>query len=324
MLRYLSLGCLVLVAILAGAAEAAERLKLSAKRLHQDADKVAPTRNGKLVWRGGLVLDSSDRNFGGLSGLLVAADGERFTAVTDQGNWISAKLKYDSDGWLDGIKKGRIGALDNPKGKNLKDKFEQDAESLARLGDGSLLVGFEHAHRIWRYPPNHKGLSGKAEELETPRLVSELPANKGIEALVSLGEGGLLAITQGRDKDRDIAAFLLWDGRWVRLSYPKHGKFKPTGAALLPSGNVIVLERRYTSLADLAARLVVIDAAEIRPGAALETREIAVLDRLALIDNMEGVAARSSAEGETLIYLVSDDNFHPLQRTLLLMFALVE
>ena len=26
--------------------------------------------------------------------------------------------------------------------------------------------------------------------------------------------------------------------------------------------------------------------------------------------------------GETLIYLISDNNFHPLQRTLLLMFAL--
>ena len=41
-----------------------------------------------------------------------------------------------------------------------------------------------------------------------------------------------------------------------------------------------------------------------------------------IFDNFEGIAARSGAGGETLIYLLSDDNFNPLQRTLLLMFAL--
>jgi len=41
------------------------------------------------------------------------------------------------------------------------------------------------------------------------------------------------------------------------------------------------------------------------------------------IDNMEGIAARSGDNGETIIYLKSDDNFdHDDQRTLLLMFAL--
>jgi len=39
---------------------------------------------------------------------------------------------------------------------------------------------------------------------------------------------------------------------------------------------------------------------------------------------MEGVAARRGPDGETLVYLISDDNFHILQRTLLLMFALEE
>ncbi len=39
---------------------------------------------------------------------------------------------------------------------------------------------------------------------------------------------------------------------------------------------------------------------------------------------MEGIAARRGPGGETLIYLISDDNFHPWQRTLLLMFELAE
>ncbi|HIF08714.1 MAG TPA: hypothetical protein EYQ81_01940 [Sneathiellales bacterium] len=48
------------------------------------------------------------------------------------------------------------------------------------------------------------------------------------------------------------------------------------------------------------------------------------------VDNMEGLAVRSGPNGETLIYVMSDDNFRtslgslflPGQRTLLMMFEL--
>jgi hypothetical protein len=38
---------------------------------------------------------------------------------------------------------------------------------------------------------------------------------------------------------------------------------------------------------------------------------------------MEGIAVHRNARGETIISLMSDDNFLPFQRTLLLQFALV-
>jgi hypothetical protein len=41
-----------------------------------------------------------------------------------------------------------------------------------------------------------------------------------------------------------------------------------------------------------------------------------------LVDNFEGIAARRGPKGETLIYLISDNNFRSGQRTLLMMFAL--
>ena len=41
------------------------------------------------------------------------------------------------------------------------------------------------------------------------------------------------------------------------------------------------------------------------------------------IDNMEGIAVHRNAAGETIITLVSDDNFSAIQRNLLLQFALV-
>ena len=42
------------------------------------------------------------------------------------------------------------------------------------------------------------------------------------------------------------------------------------------------------------------------------------------IDNMEGLSVHRGAGGETVLTLVSDDNFSLLQRTLLLQFTLAE
>jgi hypothetical protein len=41
------------------------------------------------------------------------------------------------------------------------------------------------------------------------------------------------------------------------------------------------------------------------------------------IDNMEGIAVHRDAHGETIISLVSDDNFSVIERNLLLQFAIV-
>jgi hypothetical protein len=46
------------------------------------------------------------------------------------------------------------------------------------------------------------------------------------------------------------------------------------------------------------------------------------LERPLLNDNFEGVAVRPGPNGETLIYIVSDDNFLPFQRAYLVMFSL--
>jgi hypothetical protein len=42
-----------------------------------------------------------------------------------------------------------------------------------------------------------------------------------------------------------------------------------------------------------------------------------------IIDNMEGLSVRTGEDGETLVYVVSDNNFNgPIQQTLLMMFEL--
>jgi hypothetical protein len=56
-------------------------------------------------------------------------------------------------------------------------------------------------------------------------------------------------------------------------------------------------------------------------GARLEGETLLRLAQPGLADNFEGVAVRAR-EGRVAIYLVSDDNYFALQRTLLLKFDL--
>jgi hypothetical protein len=47
-----------------------------------------------------------------------------------------------------------------------------------------------------------------------------------------------------------------------------------------------------------------------------------VIERPLTIDNFEGLAVVRDPSGGVLVYLLSDDNYSPLQRTLLLRFRL--
>jgi hypothetical protein len=63
--------------------------------------------------------------------------------------------------------------------------------------------------------------------------------------------------------------------------------------------------------------------AEIRRGARLTGRILFQGNSSYEIDNMEGMAVHRGAGGETVVTLISDDNFSRLlQRTVLLQFAL--
>src|SRR5262245_60170266 len=61
------------------------------------------THFGKLTWRGGLVLKSAAKNFGGWSGLIVDATGKGYFAISDAGSWMSGTLDYDEAGKLTGL-----------------------------------------------------------------------------------------------------------------------------------------------------------------------------------------------------------------------------
>ena len=306
-----------------GGAARGEAIKLdyTTIALHPEDDSVQ--RVGKLRWRGGLRISSSDARFGGLSSILVSRDGARMITLTDKGYWLTARLGYNRDGNLSAIGGAEIGPLIGPDGRPVADTRLGDAESLARLGD-ALVVGFEgRPHRLWLYRPGGHPFAQSPLQLTTPRALRRAPVNGGIEALTGLPGGGLFMVAERLPRaPEDFYAWLLDGRKWRRRSYARHGLFHPVGAAALPSGDVLVLERRFTWTAGVASRIVRLGAAALRSGATLKGIELAVLDRPLVFENFEGIATRTGRTGTTLIYLVSDDNFNPLQNTLLVMFAL--
>ena len=150
-----------------------------------------------------------------------------------------------------------------------------------------------------------------------------LPRNDGVEALVALRDGRILAFSEEDSGDRHSA--FLWNGSaWDSLSYRGRRPYQPTGATLLPGGDILLVERRFSLAGGFATRLTRIAQKSVAPGAVLESLELARLAPPLTSDNLEGIAARRGPQGETLILLLSDDNFSPLQRTLLLQFELLE
>lgn len=288
-----------------------------------DTNDPARSRIGALDWRGGLEIIHLEPRFGGLSGLHVSPDGRRMTAVTDRGAWVTAGLTYRQD-MLTGVTEIKVGNLKGRRSDRLPGSW-RDAESLSPDGSSGFLVTFERRHRIWRYSRHSGGgaLTGRPSPVDGPAGIGSQPHNGGLEALTRLCDGRLLALSEElRAGPGSYRGWLRTAGGWSTLSYASKDRFRPTGATTLPNCDVVVVERHFSFLTGVRVRLVRIAAGAIKPGATLAGEELAELASPLNVDNMEGVAARRGKNGETLLYVVSDDNFSGLQRTLLLLFAL--
>ena len=111
--------------------------------------------------------------------------------------------------------------------------------------------------------------------------------------------------------------------RRSRLRYRRPPGYRATDAALLPDGRILILNRRFRLLEGLSARLVVLDPARMAEGARSRGARSRALEAPLTVDNMEALSVTREG-GRTIVWIASDDNFSPLQRTLLLKFELVE
>ena len=220
---------------------------------------------------------------------------------------------------MTGIDETSVSDLRKPNGKSVARRPAGNAEGLAPAADGKgTVVSFEIQPKLLLYPASG---NGPPVRLKSPPGLEQAPRNEGIEALTRLANGRLLALTEGLRASGGTTGWVGSGRRWSTVTWRTGGGFRPTGAATLPDGDVLVLERR---ILPPGARVRLLKSADIAEGAALEGKEIARFEGALTVDNMEGIDACRGDAGETLVYLVSDDNYSFLQRTLLLMFRIIE
>lgn len=315
-LRILAVATVLLTVQTVGWSEASDVRVVS---IPFENDNPQNTRTGDLIYRGGLHLSAADPRFGGFSALGLSADGRRMISISDAAVSFSANLSYDADGNLSGLSGADLGTLADLDGTPLAGKRWSDAEAMSPGVNGEIIIAFERDHRIWRYDPG----TTVPRVLRPPLELADMSANGGIEALTLLHDGRLFAISEGSTDERASVAWVSNADGWDVLTYIPDKGFRPTGAATLPDGDVVVLERFYTPRAGVRIKIKRIAASAIAPAAEIEGRELAALTPPMNVDNFEGIEAVAAPGGKTHIYVISDDNFNRgEQRTLLMMFEL--
>lgn len=307
-------------------AVAPQPILVEARPIVFDRERPQERRFGALEWLGGVELTSASPLFGGISGLLLTDGGRRLTAVSDAGLWLAGELAYERDRVV-GLARVRIGSLLGNDGRPLKGIRDTDAEAITPAGPGRVYVGFERRHRLAVYRLTSEGLGRLERTLRLPRALRRASSNSGVEGVAVLRagtlKGALVLFTESlRDEDGNIQGWLLAGKKSGSLALKPRENFAVTDLAALANGDLLVLERHFSWATGVRMRIRRIAAGEIRPGAVIDGDVLIEAGPSLNIDNMEAMAVHETERGETVITLMSDDNYRFLQRTLLLQFLL--
>lgn len=273
---------------------------------------------GSLALRGDSALAE-------LSGLAWDEDEQLLFAISDQGRIVKLAPRF-SDGHLSQVALLAAHPLLDRRGKPLRGGWS-DAEGLTLensangiRGDSRLIISFERHHRIERYYPDGRWHS----TLPFPRLLRQSDYrpknNRGLEAVTLHPEYGILT---GPELPRGHHAPYLVNTSGRTWQY----RFKEAAGALvaleaLPNGDLILLERAYTSIfAPWVISLNRVRAADLARSQIVPTELIARFDSGQgwLTQNIEGLTRHQGMH----FFMVSDDGNMPWAQTQLIYFKLL-
>jgi hypothetical protein len=283
-------------------------------------------RFGALTFRSGLELRSSLPGFGGFSGLWRSPDGHDLVALTDNSQWLTARMQT-GEGQLVGLSNPVMAPLLYGEGTLLRRTRYYDTEGLVIVG-GAAYVAVERHHALLRFDWAREGVRARGRLVPLPKEARALPGNSGLEGLAvaparSPLAGALIAVAE-RSGDGDAAptsGFILTGPRRGMFEVARSDGYDVTDLAFLSSGEALILERRFSLLRGMSARLRRLAPDAIRPGATADGPVIFESEPSHQIDNMEGLAVHREGS-EAIVTMISDDNFSSLQKTVLLEFAL--
>ncbi len=282
---------------------------------------------GRLTFLSGMELRCPDPEFGGLSSGVIDADGLGFLAASDHAHWIKGRF-VEQDGKLVGVERAVIAPMRAPDGRMMRRMRHFDTEGMTRRG-AEVFVSCERTHDIMRFDLS-AGFKARAQLIEVPAGIKKLDFNLGIESIgflprQSAHAGALIALAERAPRPHagdDMPGWILGPGGG-ELRVKRRDNFDLTDVNFLPTGDMLLLERRYVPFLGLSFRVRRVPIGTVRPGATLDGEVLIEADLSEQIDNMEAMLVHQDAQGRAILTLLSDDNFSFLQRTLVLRFGLL-
>lgn len=245
------------------------------------------------------TMDRDD--FGGLSGVDLFADGERFVVTSDRGKFFTGRI-VRTDGRISGVADVAVFPVRDTDGKVTRD-LHRDAEGVAIRDDGRLYVSFEQFHRVWTY----RDPMTEAAWLPRHPDFATLPNNGSLEALAIAPDSAIWTFPENSAGDA-YPAYRYEGGLWSTPVWLKRDrKMAPVGADFGPDGRLYILERGFHGLFGFSSRVRRIGPDDV----------VVWQSAVGEFDNLEGLAVSRAENGKIRLTMISDDNFNPFQSTLI-------
>ncbi|KCZ51826.1 esterase-like activity of phytase family protein [Hyphomonas pacifica] len=273
---------------------------------------------------GGWVLTSSHQGFGGLSGIDLLSDGSLLT-VSDEGAFVWIDMSNDAPAGS-----GKFAYMRGPDGSYLRGKTDGDSEGLA-LDGGIAYVSFERRHRIEAFALEACGAEARSVLVSTlPREIdgTRIHENAGAEALAlnkRTLQAGFEQVINGRSavaiSSVETSSIEMLDPVASGYGGPLVGMSDASPRASDDGQQVtFALRRQFNPL--FGNRLTIEARYSDADGHALSAngQPLLKLSPPMNVDNFEGITAKLQSDGSYRLWLISDNNFSPRQRTLLYAF----
>ncbi|MFK7901697.1 MAG: esterase-like activity of phytase family protein [Nitratireductor sp.] len=291
------------------------------------------TNTKNVEFLSGIEIASPSKEFGGFSGLSIQQNGSKLIAVSDVAKWLTLDLVRDKNGKLSSVKNASLDCLCRNNGTPYGNKRWGDSEGLVIKGDNAF-VSFEGLNRVNVYDLDAQNKPSNAKQQTASFKPFKLNQGKGLEALALAPKtsalfGNFIAIAEDSlNSVGNHRAFIANAVDITEFAIKKTNDYMVTDASFLQNGDLLILERRFETIFDIGMRIRRFSKDTLTSSQTLKGKTIngEILLESGLsnpIDNMEGLATWQNTKGETILSIISDDNFLGLQRTLLLEFKLL-
>ena len=267
-----------------------------------------------------------------LSALAWDEDEAILYALSDRGALFHFLLHFDEQGLLSDARALHAYRLRDVQGRPLQGRWADSEGMVARnadngvYGDTELAVSFERVPRVLRFTPQGEAVGAVALPSRLRTATNYRSANRMLESLAWHPQHGLLSAPEQpfRDvSDGHLELHALGSRRYWRYPLAAEPNAALTALEVLPDGSVLALERAYgVFFVPIITTLRRVPSLPQHDGALLQVETVARFSTGQgwALDNFEGLTRQRGQR----ILIVSDDNTHALQSTLLAAFELID